>query len=98
MRGIVLNGVAALFSHALPPLVGLGLGVVIAAAGAFILHLYQGLRAAFIVAQLSALFGVLYGMAGPTLWPMILAHGVYDTVAFVRFAARASKYSHSSDA
>jgi membrane protease YdiL (CAAX protease family) len=67
--------------------------VLTAAAGAFILHLYQGLRAAFIVAQLSVLFGVLYGTAGPSLWPVVLAHGLYDTVAFIRFAGRSSKYS-----
>lgn len=95
LRGIVLNGVVGLLSHALPYLVALAHGVLIAAAGAFILHLYQGLRAAFIVAQLSVLFGVLYGLAGHSLWPVVLTHGLYDTVAFIRFAARSSKYSHS---
>jgi hypothetical protein len=68
-------------------------GVVTAAAAAWVIHLYQGLRAAFIIAQLSVLFGLLFVLSGYNLWPVILCHGLYDTIAFIRFANRQSRYS-----
>jgi hypothetical protein len=46
-----------------------------------------------IVTQLSVLFGVLFVLSGCTLWAVVLCHGMYDTVAFVRFAFGKSKYS-----
>jgi membrane protease YdiL (CAAX protease family) len=51
------------------------------------------LRAAIIITQLSILFGVLFVASGFNLWPVILCHGVYDTVAFIRFATKKSKYA-----
>ncbi|HUO97936.1 MAG TPA: CPBP family intramembrane glutamic endopeptidase [Rhizomicrobium sp.] len=64
-----------------------------AAAGAGIVHLYQGPRGALIVAQLSVLFGLVYVLSGHDLWSVILCHGAYDTIAFVRFARGKSKYA-----
>ena len=55
--------------------------------------MYQGLRAAIIVAQLSVLFGVLFVVSGHNLWAVMLCHGLYDTIAFIRFANKKSKYS-----
>ncbi len=57
------------------------------------MHLYQGLRAVIIVTQLSVLFGVLFVGSGYNLWAVILCHGLYDTIAFVRFANKKSNYS-----
>ncbi len=54
-----------------------------------LVHLYQGPRGAVIVAPLS----VLFVLSGSNLWTVILCHGLYDTVAFVRFARGKSKYS-----
>jgi membrane protease YdiL (CAAX protease family) len=92
-RGIVLKGIAG----ALSPLVGTWpattVAVLVAAAGAGTLHLYQGARAAVIVTQLSVLFGVLFLVSGFELWTVILCHGLYDTIAFIRFATRKSRYS-----
>ena len=64
-----------------------------AAAGAGIVHLYQGPRGALIVAQLSVLFGLVNVLSGHDLWSVILCHGAYDTIAFVRFARGKSKYA-----
>jgi len=50
---------------------------------------YQGLRAAIIITQLSVLFVV----SGYNLWTVILCHGLYATIAFVRFARQESRYS-----
>jgi len=58
-----------------------------------VIHLYQGPRAAFIVTQLSVLFGTLFVLAGYNLWAVILCHGLYDTIAFIRFANKQSRYS-----
>jgi transposase InsO family protein len=45
------------------------------------------------ITQLSLLFGVLFILSGPNLWAVILCHGGYDTVAFVRFASGKSRYA-----
>ncbi len=93
LRGVVLRGLESWLSPHLPGLAAITVAVVAAAAGGFVIHLYQGLRAAFIVAQLSILFGILFVLGGHTLFTQVLAHGLYDTVAFVRFALGRSKYS-----
>ncbi len=92
-RGIVLNSIEALLSTRLAGPAAAGIAICIAAAGAGLMHLYQGPRAAAIIAQLSALFGVLFVLSGNNLWAVILCHGLYDTIAFVRFAAKKSKYA-----
>jgi membrane protease YdiL (CAAX protease family) len=68
------------------------IAVCAAAWGAGLIHLYQGLRAAIIITQLSV-FGCLFIVSGHNLWAVILCHGLYDTIAFVRFAKNKSKYS-----
>lgn len=93
LRGLVLQVVEAFFAHWVLPGWAATFGIVAAAAVAAVLHLYQGPRAAFIVTQLSVLFGVLFVASGYNLWAVILAHGLYDTVAFVRFAMGKSRYS-----
>jgi hypothetical protein len=95
LRGLILRAVEA----SLP---GLGvassvLGAVAAAAGAWVLHLYQGQRAALIVSLLSLLFGALFVVSGHNLWAVMLCHGLYDTVAFIRFAMGKSKYAKPTD-
>jgi membrane protease YdiL (CAAX protease family) len=72
---------------------GTGVAVCIAALGAGVMHLYQGPRAVVIMTQLSVLFGVLFVISGYNLWAVMVCHGLYDTIAFVRFAYKKSKYS-----
>ena len=92
-RGIVLQSMEALASGWLVGPLAIGIAVCTAAAGAGLIHLYQGLRAAIIVTQLSVLFGLLFVLNGHNLWAVMLCHGLYDTVAFIRFAKKKSKYS-----
>ena len=68
--------------------------VCIAALGAGLIHFYQGPRAMVIITQLSILFGVLFVIGGYNLWTVMLCHGLYDTIAFIRFANKKSKYSN----
>jgi uncharacterized protein len=93
LRGIILQSVEAVASARLAAPVAIGVAVCAAAAVAGLLHLYQGLRAAIIITQLSVLFGVLFVVSGYNLWAVIFCHGMYDTIAFVRFANKKSNYS-----
>jgi membrane protease YdiL (CAAX protease family) len=92
-RGIVLQAVESLLAGSFGEPVATGAGVCVAALGAGVIHLYQGPRAVVIITQLSVLFGVLFVISGCNLWAVMLCHGLYDTIAFVRFANRKSKYS-----
>jgi membrane protease YdiL (CAAX protease family) len=93
-RGIVLKSVEALFSAWLIAPIAAGFAICIAALGAGLFHFYQGARAMVIITQLSVLFGVLFVVSGNNLWAVMLCHGLYDTIAFVRFASKKSKYSN----
>ncbi len=95
-RGIVLSSMQSWLSLWLNSLVATILALIIAALGAGLMHLYQGPRAAFIITQLSVLFGILFVISGNNLWAVILCHGLYDTIAFIRFANKKSSYSHQT--
>jgi CAAX protease family protein len=92
-RGIVLQSIEVSLSAWLIAPIAAGAAVCAAAAGAGVVHLYQGLRAAIIITHLSVLFGLLFVVSGHNLWAVILCHGLYDTIAFVRFANKKSRYS-----
>lgn len=92
-RGIILQSIGALASSWLLAPMATAIAVCSAAAGAGLIHLYQGLRAVIIVTQLSVLFGLLFVVSGHNLWAVMLCHGLYDTIAFIRFANKKSKYS-----
>jgi membrane protease YdiL (CAAX protease family) len=92
-RGIVLQSIEALMMPLLPMPLASAIAIVVAAIGAGIIHLYQRLRAALIITQLSMLFGLLFVISGHNLWTVILCHGLYDTIAFIRFATGKSRYS-----
>ena len=92
-RGIVLKSVESLLSAWTNVPVAAGVAICIAALGAGLIHFYQGPRAMVIITQLSVLLGVLFVVCGYNLWAVMLCHGLYDTVAFIRFANKKSKYS-----
>jgi membrane protease YdiL (CAAX protease family) len=93
LRGIVLQTIqATLRGSALSPMAS-EIAIFGAAILAGSIHLYQGPRGAIIILQLSILFGVLFVISGNNIWSVILCHGLYDTIAFIRFASRKSRYS-----
>jgi membrane protease YdiL (CAAX protease family) len=92
-RGILLQALEAVLAPLLSPHLGSVLAILLTACGSVAVHLYQGPRAAVIVGQLSVLFGLLFVLTGHNLWAVILAHGFYDTVAFIRFATGRSRYA-----
>ena len=93
-RGIILQSIETLASVWLAGPVATAIAVCTAALGAGLVHSYQGLRAMVIVTQLSVLFGLLFVVSGYNLWAVIFCHGLYDTIAFIRFAQKKSKYSN----
>jgi len=93
-RGIVLRSIEGWFRPALGVPMAAACAVWLAALGAGVIHLYQGPRAVAIIVQLSVMFGVLFVISGYNLWAVMLCHGLYDTVAFIRFATKKSKYSN----
>ncbi|HWA61163.1 MAG TPA: CPBP family intramembrane glutamic endopeptidase [Caulobacteraceae bacterium] len=97
-RGVVLPAVARGLGPFLPGGVASAIAVVVAALGAGVIHFYQGERAVLIIVQLSVLFGVLFVVSGGNLWSVMLCHGLYDTIAFIRFGLGKSKYSKTADA
>jgi membrane protease YdiL (CAAX protease family) len=92
-RGIVLRAIEAELTPWAGAPIAAAAGIIVAALGAGIAHFYQGPRAMAIITQLSVLFGVLFVVSGHNLWAVILCHGFYDTIAFIRFATKKSKYS-----
>jgi len=96
-RGIVLKSFLSLLAAWLPASLAAVVAIIIAAIGAGLMHIYQGPRAVVITTQLSILFGILFVLSRYNLWPVIICHGLYDTVAFVRFANKKSKYSDLDD-
>jgi membrane protease YdiL (CAAX protease family) len=92
-RGIVLRLAGQALSAYAGAWLATGIAVCIAACGAGLLHFYQGRRAMVIITQLSVLFGMLFVASGYNLWSVILCHGLYDTVALIRFANGTSRYS-----
>jgi CAAX protease family protein len=92
-RGIVLASFLSFLSRWLITPVAAGLAVCIAALGAGAMHLYQGPRAMLIITQLSVILGILFVVSGYNLWAVMLCHGLYDTIAFVRFAKGKSRYA-----
>jgi membrane protease YdiL (CAAX protease family) len=92
-RGLLLRAVEDVTSGLIAWPFSSVTAIVAAACGAGIIHLYQGPRAALIITQLSVLFGMLFVLSGYDLWSVILCHGLYDTIAFIRFARGTSRYA-----
>jgi membrane protease YdiL (CAAX protease family) len=93
-RGLILKSADGWLSAWLVKPMAVTLAIIIAALGATLFHFYQGPRGMLIVFQLSIMFGVFFVVSSYNLWTVILCHGLYDTIAFIRFANKQSKYSN----
>jgi membrane protease YdiL (CAAX protease family) len=78
-RGLILQSANVWLSAWLVKPIAVPLAITIAALGTTLLHFYQGPRGMF---------------SSYNLWAVILCHGLYDTIAFIRFANKQSKYSN----
>ena len=48
-----------------------------------LLHAYQGLTGILLTGSLGLLAGIFYLLNGRRIWPLILIHGLIDTIAFI---------------
>jgi membrane protease YdiL (CAAX protease family) len=94
-RGIVLTSLATFFAAWISLPIASAAAICITAIGAGLMHSYQGPRAVLIITQLSILLGLLFVISGFNLWAVMLCHGLYDTIAFVRFANKKSRYANN---
>ncbi len=94
-RGIVLMSLSGWLSNYVGTPLATGIAILAAALGAGAMHLYQGQRGMTIIAQISLIFGVVFVISGYNLWAVMICHGLYDTIAFIRFAQKKSKYSQN---
>jgi len=92
-RGIALQAVESFLAQWLSRPIPAIVAICIAALGAGFMHSYQGPRAVVIITQLSILFGILFVVSENNLWTVMLCHGMYDTIAIIRFASKKSRYS-----
>ena len=73
MRGFILNRLEGLTRS--PAWAVVGQGVIFALA-----HGYQGVSGVLMVFAVGVIFGFVFLRCGRNLWPVIVAHGLVDTV------------------
>ncbi len=78
-RGFILRNLTVLFGDSK---IGLGVAVVAQAAVFAILHLNQDVGGAIAVFILALFFGGFFLKVGRNLWPLIIAHGLFDSFQF----------------
>ncbi len=48
-----------------------------------VIHAYQGLTGILLTGSIGFIFGVTFVLNGRRLWPLILMHGIIDTISFI---------------
>jgi hypothetical protein len=76
-RGFLLNRIASLFDSRSA---GLALGVAAQATLFGLLHYYQGSYGAVSAGLFALVFGIGYLASGRNLWPLVIVHGVWNTL------------------
>jgi len=77
-RGFLLNRVAEIFGGRT---LGLAVGVVTQACLFGLLHYYSGAYAVVSAGTFAIVSGACYLLIGRRLWPLVLAHGIWNSVA-----------------
>ncbi len=62
--------------------VAAGFAITLQAAVFAVLHLNQGLAGGIVVFMIAAIFGIAFYRFGRSLWPLIIAHGLFDNIVF----------------
>ena len=84
-RGFLLDRISALAGRGMP---GLACGVAGQAVLFGLLHLYQGAFGFVFAGFFALIYGIAYLLLGRNLWPLILVHGAWNTVAITGLYAR----------
>ncbi len=79
-RGFLLNAIDRLLGSTKW---SLWTAVVISSAIFGVIHAYQGLTGILLTGCIGFIFGVAFVINGRRLWPLILMHGIIDTISFI---------------
>lgn len=81
-RGILMNRLAEVFGNT-----PLAWGIALFGQAAFFgfAHAYQGLAGIFLTGGIGFILGAFYLLGQRNLWPLILAHGLIDTISLTQF-------------
>lgn len=83
-RGFLLNTIPRLFPERFPTeKTKWGISLVVTSVIVGIGHAYQGPTGMILTGIIGFCFGLIYLTSKRNLWPSILTHGLYDTVAFL---------------
>jgi len=82
MRGFFLNRLADLFGHGV---IGWSLALVLHATVFGAMHAYQGLAGMIATGIVGFIFGIYYLIGKRRLFPLVLAHGIINTIGMVAF-------------
>ena len=88
-RGFLQTRLTVLFRRGAP---GEAAAIVVQAILFGVPHLGFGVRGAVTAGVVGLVYGIVYRLNGRNLWPLIIAHGVTDTVSLVALYFGAAKY------
>lgn len=79
-RGFLLNAIDTLLGNTNWSMWG---SVVLSSIIFGVIHAYQGLTGILITGSIGFIFGVAFVLNGRRLWPLIVMHGIIDTLSFI---------------
>ncbi len=79
-RAYLINALDKLFGNTLA---SAEIAVVLSAIIFGLLHAYQGLTGILLTGSLGFIFGIFFLLNGRRIWPLILVHGLIDTISFL---------------
>jgi len=82
-RGFLLNAFYGLFGDNLNSTARWVFSLLIVSTLTGLGHAYQGITGMIVAGAIGFCFGLVYLYNNRNLWPSILTHGIYDTIAFV---------------
>lgn len=79
-RAYLINALDKLFGSTLA---SAEIAVFVSAVIFGLLHAYQGLTGILITGSLGFIFGMFFLLNGRRIWPLVLVHGLIDTISFI---------------
>lgn len=82
-RGFLINAFFKSFPENVNKSIRWGISLVFVSIVTVLGDIYQGLTGMIIAGAIGFCFGLIYLYSKRNLWPSILTHGIYDTIAFI---------------
>lgn len=81
-RGFFINSLDVLLGESIWSAIG---AVVLSALVFGSIHAYQGITGILITTSVGIIFGIAFLLNGRRIWPLVLVHGLFDTIALIGF-------------